>query len=127
MMMRIAARWKIRVDSNFGVMAYTDAPNRLGLIKASLLPAPSLRAHAIATEEVLQEFGPQLRDHAPRLHRKLRYDAGWWYLLAGLRIPGARGMLRLVGNWTCRSAGHPLGSKPPAAEADSAAAVLNSS
>jgi glycosyltransferase involved in cell wall biosynthesis len=101
MMMRIAARWKIRVDPDFGVMAYTDAPNRLGLHKTSLLPAPSLRAHAIATEEVLQEFGPQLRDHAPRLHRKLRYDVGWWYLLAGLRIPGARGMLRYL-------ARHPL-------------------
>ena len=96
MMMRIAARWQIRVASEVGGVVFTDAPNRLSVNKATLLTPDQLRTHALASQEILTEFGHQLRAHAPNLLRRIRYDAGWWHLLAGHRVRGAAWMLRYL-------------------------------
>jgi len=94
MMLRTAAKWKFRVSPEFGAIVYSDADNRLCAKKAELLSAQSKLMHAIMCEEILQEFGPALRQHAPRHYRNLLFSAGRWFLLAGQRGRGAKWMWR---------------------------------
>lgn len=99
MMLRIASRWRIRVLPQPGGVVYTDAANRLSINKKTLLPPDAKIAMGDEANETLQEFGAQLRDHAPRMYRKVCYRAGWWYLLAGRRFRGGWNMLRYILRW----------------------------
>ena len=90
---RFASRWKLRVDPTPGEIVYTDAKNQLTRHKAALLPKKRLLAHAIEVEDILREFGPALRKHAPNWHTHLRFALARWRFLCGHRWRGARAML----------------------------------
>lgn len=92
--MRIASRWLVRVDPQQGGTVYTDAANRLTEHKVTLFSVQSRLDHGRMCEEILQEFGPALRQHAPRHYRNLLFIAGRWFLLAGQRRRGAKWMWR---------------------------------
>lgn len=96
MMMRIAAHWKIRIDSCYGGVMYTTADNRLSQNKALLVSQAGKLARAHEAKEILQEFGDDLREYAPRMLHYVSYRVGWWYLLAGCRFKGAAWMLRYL-------------------------------
>ncbi|MBE3040505.1 MAG: glycosyltransferase family 2 protein, partial [Chloroflexi bacterium] len=107
MMLRSVARWKFVVSRQAGGMVHTDAANRLGQHKASLLPLQAKRDHAIMTEEILQEFGAALRRFAPRRYFQLFFEAGRWYFLAGNRVKGTWWSLRFLARrpWSLRGWG----------------------
>jgi len=104
MMMRIASRWRFRVDADEGGLVYDDAPNRLNLNGAILLRPEAMERQAVMNDEVLEEFGPMLRRLAPQRHGSILFVAGRWYFLAGRRWKGARRMLAFI-RW------HPLSAR----------------
>jgi len=95
-MMRLIARWRMRVDPQPGGLVHTDAANRQTTAKALLLPTDRMLTNATAAEEVAREFGQVMRLHAPRRYKRLSFMAGRWYLLAGKRRRGARSMLAFL-------------------------------
>jgi len=96
MMLRTAARWKFRVDRRPGAMVYSDAGNRLCDNKIAMLTAREKEAHAIMTEEVLAEFGPILRRHAPRRYANCLHSAGRWQILCRRYRRGAGYLVRFL-------------------------------
>lgn len=96
MFTRIAARWSIRVDSSPGGLIHTDSANRLTHGRVLRFSRERKLAHAIESAEILDEFGVDLKTHAPGLRWAFTYQAGWWYMLAGERAMGARYLLRYL-------------------------------
>jgi len=95
-MLRLTSKWKIRIDERPGGMVYTDAANRLTDKQALLLPKSSAIASGLMHEEIIQEFGPEMRKHCPDRYLRHFFLVGRWYFLGGRRLKGAGYMIRYL-------------------------------
>ena len=99
MILRIARRWKFQVIREPLATIYTDCANRymnddspLGLERK----LDAARDQAIATEEILEEFGDDLRRFAPNRYTDTIDSAAQFNLQAGRRWRGLRFSLRAL-------------------------------
>jgi len=100
MILRIARRWRFHVLREPLATIYTDCKNRYqsddsaqGLARKM----DSARDQAVMTEEVLEEFGADLRQFSPSRYAQVVESAAQYNLQAGRRWQGIRFSIRAMG------------------------------
>ncbi len=99
MILRIARRWRFHVLHESLATIYTDCTNRYqGDDSAQGLARKldSARDQADMTEEVLEEFGADLRQHAPARYAQIVESAAQYNLQAGRRLRGIKFSFRAL-------------------------------
>ena len=106
----IIKKWRMCISPRVCATVYGDAPNRW---TGGSKPADAQRAQRRvrdvlkARHEILAEFGPDIRRHAPRWHALILRSIGGSYFTIGRRLEGARYLLRYLRRrpWSLRGWG----------------------
>ena len=108
--LRIAKAWRMCFTSRPCATVYFDAPNRLSSTSSEIF-AQQTRIGAedrlTASKEILEEFGPDMRRHAPLWYREVLRGAGALAFILGRRLEGTRLLLRCLCRcpWSLRAWG----------------------
>ena len=105
--MRVAKAWKMSISPEVLAILYTDCANRYMTdrseksIERKTASAP---AQALASREVLMEFGAELKRHTPELYFRILSGAASYHFQAGQRLGGMRyaGLALLRKPWALR-------------------------